>query len=71
MIGYKIYEYDDVYGYQFVQSVPERRKDSTRITDDSIMNLARKVVGVHVDIAGILVVPIVLDRRSTEYLADA
>ena len=71
MIGYKIYEYDDVYGYQFVQSVLERRKDPTRITDDSIMNLARKVVGTHADLTRILVVPTVLHHRSTEYPADA
>jgi len=54
MQGYKFYWYDDVGGYQFVWTMPERRKDPTRITDDSIMNLARKVVGTHADLRGSL-----------------
>jgi len=68
MIGYKFYRYDDVHGYQFVGTITERRRDPTRITDDSIMNLARKVVGAYADIGRIFVVPIVLDCRSTKYL---
>ena len=57
MQGYKFYWYDDVEGYQFVQTMPERRKDHTRITDESIMSLARKVFGADVDMGRILVVP--------------
>ena len=71
MQGYKFYWYDDVGGYRFVWTMPERRKDPARITDDSIMNLARKVVGTHADLTRILVVPTVLHHRSTEYPADA
>ena len=57
MQGYKFYWYDDVQGYQFVRSMTERRTDPKRITDESIMNLARKVFGAHVDVGRILVVP--------------
>jgi hypothetical protein len=57
MQGYKFYWYDDVHGYQFVRTKPERRKDPTRITDESIMSLARKVFGAGADMGRILVVP--------------
>ncbi len=71
MQGYKFYKYDDVLGYQFVQTVPERRRDSTRITDESIMNLARKVLGMHVGFERILIVPIPSDSRCPKCLPDA
>jgi len=71
MRGYKFYWYDDVYGYQFVRTMPERRKDPTRITDESIINLARKVFGGNVDIGRILVIPMALYHQPTESVADA
>jgi len=65
MQGYRFYWYDDVHGHRFVRTMPERRKDPTRITDESVMNLARKVFGVHADIERILVVPIASGLRPT------
>jgi hypothetical protein len=70
MQGYNFYSYDDVLGYQFVRTVTERRQDPSRITDESIMNLARKVLGMHVDFEKILVVPISSDMGSTQCLSD-
>ena len=71
MRGYKFYWYDDVYGYQFVRTMPERRKDPTRITDESIINLARKVFGAEADIGRVLVIPITSEIRSTTFSPDA
>ena len=78
MQGYKFYWYDDVDGYQFVRTMPERRKDPTRITDESIMGLARKVFGADADMGRILVVPISSDedvvfldtQTQSEYLRE-
>lgn len=70
MQGYKFYKYDDVLGYQFVRTVPERRKNPTRITDESIMNLEKKVLGAHTDFERILVVPIPSDMGSTNCFSD-
>ena len=70
MQGYKFYWYDDVYGYQFVRTMPERRKDLARITDESIIHLARKVFGEEADIGRILVIPITSDIRSMTFLPD-
>jgi hypothetical protein len=71
MQGYKFYWYDDVEGYQFVCTMPERRKDLTRITDESIISLVKKVFGENADMGRIVVVPTGLHSRSMEYLADA
>ena len=71
MQGYKLYWYDDIHGFRFVREIPERRKDLTRITDESIINLARKVFGAHADLGRILVVPTGLHSRSMEYFGDA
>ena len=71
MQGYKFYLYDDVNGYRLVRTVPERRQDPTRITDESIFNLARKVFGGNVDIGRILVIPMALYHQPTESVADA
>ena len=71
MIGYRFYWYDDIQGYQFVRTMPERRKDPTRITDESIMNLGRKVFGAHADTGRILVVPITSDIRPTKSFPEA
>jgi len=71
MHGYKFYWYDDIHGYQFAKTMPERRKDPTRITDDSVINLARKVFGEEADIGRVLVIPITSDIRSMTFLPDA
>jgi hypothetical protein len=70
MQGYKFYWYDDVEGYQFVCMMPERRKDLTRITDESIISLVRKVFGENADMGRIVVVPITSDIRSTKFFPD-
>ena len=71
MQGYKFYLYDDVNGYRLVRTVPERRQDPTRITDESIINLAKKVFGANADIGRILVIPIISDIRSMTFSPDA
>ncbi len=74
MIGYKFYWYDDTRGFQFVDFVPERRRDPARITHESIVNLARKLFGEQADIKRIYFVrsnPSVMAMRSWDSVHPA
>jgi hypothetical protein len=70
MQGYKFYQYDDFHGFQFIRMTPERRKDPTRITDESINHLARKVFRAGSDLGRVLVIPIPSVMRSAKCLLD-
>jgi hypothetical protein len=45
MVAYKFYWHDDIKGYQFIETVTERRRNPERITPESIMNLGRTLFG--------------------------
>jgi len=64
VIGYEFYWRDDIQGYQFVRAVAERRRDSARITRESIMNLGRKIFGKHTNMSKVLVVTMTSDRGT-------
>ncbi len=53
MMAYKFYWRDDAKGFQFIGTMPERRKDPKRITHESIVNLGRKLFGNEADITKI------------------
>jgi hypothetical protein len=45
MVAYQFYWYDPVKGYELVGVLPERRKNPERITQESIMGWAKKILG--------------------------
>jgi len=45
MISYELFSFDEKNGYEFIGILPERRKDPKRITDESVMNWGRMVLG--------------------------
>lgn len=45
MVAYEFYWRDEVGDAHLVGILPERRKDPTRITKESIMNWVKKVIG--------------------------
>ena len=49
MIAYKFYWHDDIKGFQFIETVTERRRNPERITHESILNLGRMLFGRHAD----------------------
>jgi hypothetical protein len=49
MLAYELYTFNKKKGYAFIGVLPERRKDPTRITEDSIMNWGKSLLGDHVD----------------------
>ena len=45
MIGYELYWYDPITGYQLIGVLPERRRNPKRITKESVMNWGKKYFG--------------------------
>ena len=49
MFAYELYTFNKRKGYEFIGVLPERRKNPTRITMDSIMNWGKSLLGDQVD----------------------
>ena len=45
MVAYEFYWRDPVEGYQHIGTLPERRMNPARITEESVMNWAREILG--------------------------
>ncbi len=50
MVAYELYWYDETEQAHLIGILPERRKDPGRITQESILNWGRKVVGDSVEV---------------------
>jgi hypothetical protein len=45
MVAYELFSFDEKGGYEFIGILPERRKDPKRITNESVVNWGRMVLG--------------------------
>jgi hypothetical protein len=45
MVGYEFYWYDPIKGYQLIGVLPERRRNTKRITEESVLNWGKKYFG--------------------------
>ncbi|HYA92756.1 MAG TPA: hypothetical protein VEK32_14805 [Thermodesulfobacteriota bacterium] len=70
MLVYKLYTFDKTRGYELIGVLPERRKNPTRITNDSVMNWGKMLLGVDVDNKNIFFQPIRIDGLSDRILWD-
>jgi hypothetical protein len=68
MIGYEFYWRDPIKGYQPIGVQPERRKNPERITKESVINLAKELVGDNADVNDIFFIKITKDENSGEIL---
>ncbi len=50
MILYELYWHDETGNEYFIGTLPERRRDPERITEESVLNWASNIVGDHLDI---------------------
>jgi hypothetical protein len=53
MIAYEFYWRDDTGRDHFIGILPERRKNTARITQDSVINWGKKVIGDNTEIKDI------------------
>jgi hypothetical protein len=45
MVAYELFSFDEKNGYEFIGILPERRKDPKRITNESVVNWGKMVLG--------------------------
>ena len=66
MVAYEIYWRDSVEGCQHIGTLPERRMNSARITEGSVMNWAREILGNRIDFDDLFFITITIDKNSGE-----
>jgi hypothetical protein len=45
MVGYKVYLFDKTKGYELIAVLPERRKNEKRMTEETVINWGRTLLG--------------------------
>jgi c-di-GMP-binding flagellar brake protein YcgR len=68
MIAYEFYWRDPIKGYQRIGVQAERRKNPGRITQESIINLARELIGDNADANNIFFIRTTKDENTGEIL---
>ena len=64
MVAYEYYWRDVTRGYELIGVLPERRKDTSRISQKSIIGFGKKFWGDHVDSNNILFVKVTIDKTT-------
>jgi hypothetical protein len=64
MLAYEIYSFDNLSGYELIGVLPERRKNPTRITNDSVMRWGRLLLGDNTDDNSIYFKRVTLDNKG-------
>jgi len=68
MLVYELYTFHKTKGYELIGVLPERRKNPTRITNDSVINWGKMLLGEDVDGKNIFFKPVRIDRLSGRIL---
>jgi hypothetical protein len=64
MVAYEFYWFDPIKGYQLIGTLPERRRNPSRITQASIMNWGEKYFGKKLGIKEIFFIQITMDENT-------
>ena len=68
MIAYAFYWLEEIDKVHFIGLLPERRKDPERITQESISNFARTILGNEADIDDLFSIEMELDESTGQIL---
>jgi hypothetical protein len=66
MVAYELYWCDEKGGDHLIGILPERRKKPERITQESVMNWGRKVVGHNKDVKNIFCTQVKIDEAQVD-----
>jgi hypothetical protein len=66
MVAYEYYLRDGIKGFELIGVLPERRKDSNRVTRESILGFGKKFWGDNVDDGNILFIRVSVDKETGE-----
>jgi hypothetical protein len=64
MLAYELYSFNNINGYELIGVLPERRKNLTRITEDSVMRWGRMLLGDHTENDSIYFKRVTLDNKG-------
>jgi len=68
MVAYEFYWRDSTKGFELIGILPERRKDPKRISQESIMNWGKMILGEYVDENDIFFIKVTIDKTSGDIL---
>ncbi len=68
MIAYEFYWRDPISGYQFIGTLPERRTDPRRITNESVMNWGKKLLGKTINCDDLFFYQLTVDKDTGDIL---
>jgi hypothetical protein len=66
MVAYVFYWIDELEKAHFIGILPEKRKNPERISQESIINLGRRILGNNADVNNIFFIQVTLDERTGE-----
>ena len=66
MVAYEYYWHDEIKGFELIGVLPERRNDSNRVTQESILGFGKKFWGDNMDNGNILFIRISVDKKTGE-----
>jgi hypothetical protein len=64
MVAYEYYWLDPKGGYQIIGILPERRRNSTRITQESIRRRGENIFGKELDTKDIFFIQVTIDENT-------
>ncbi len=64
MLAYEYYWRDDENRVHFIGIIPERRRGSERISEESILNLGKTILGEEVGISNLLIAQLTIDKTG-------
>jgi len=68
MLAYELYTFNKKKGYEFIGVLPERRKNPTRMTKDSVLNWGKSLLGDSVDYTNMFFKRVAIDNLSGRIL---
>jgi hypothetical protein len=68
MLAYEFYWRDPIRGFELIGILPERRRDPRRITNESVVNWGRKILGKNIDFGNLFFIEITIDKETGEFL---
>jgi len=66
MVAYEYYWRDGIKGFELIGVLPERRKDTKRVTKESVIGFGKKFWGDHFEDGNIVFLRVDVDKTSGE-----
>ncbi len=64
MVASEFYSRDPIEGYQLIGTLPEKRKNLLRITQESVMNLGKKILVSNIEMNDIFFIQVTIDKNT-------